>query len=488
MKPLQDILYKSSLLQLKGNASVAIQQLSIDSRKIQPGTCFIAVKGTNTDGHAHIGQAIQLGAVAIVCETLPDILHEEITYVQVRNSASAAGYMAHAFFGNISEKIKIVGVTGTNGKTTVATLLYQLFSSMGHRCGLISTVCNRIGSQELASTHTTPDAISLNLLLHQMAEAGCRYIFMECSSHAIHQHRIAGIHFAGAIFTNITHDHLDYHQTFDAYIKAKKAFFDELSSSAFALSNLDDPRGTVMMQNTRGKKYGYALKNIADFKGKILENNLEGLQLAIDHLQVHFRLIGTFNAYNLLAVYAAAVLLGEERENVLSTLSNLPGAQGRFETLRSSRKGLLGIIDYAHTPDALKNVLATIQQLKQQNEQLITIVGCGGDRDKTKRPLMGSVACAWSDRVIFTSDNPRSEDPQSILSDMQTELTSAERKKMLLIQDRKEAIETAVKIAGLSDIILLAGKGHETYQEIKGVKYPFDDKQVLAEVFEKLDV
>jgi UDP-N-acetylmuramoyl-L-alanyl-D-glutamate--2,6-diaminopimelate ligase len=320
-----------------------------------------------------------------------------------------------------------------------------------------------------------------------MHAAGCTHVFMECSSHAIHQHRIAGIHFTGAIFTNITHDHLDYHQTFDAYIKAKKGFFDMLGSDAFALSNADDARGTVMLQNTKANKYFYGLKNITDFKGKMLENNLEGLQLSIEHHQVHFRLIGAFNAYNLLAVYAAAVLVGENKESVLSTLSNLPGAQGRFETIRSQKKELLGIIDYAHTPDALKNVLSTIQQLKQQQEQLITIVGCGGDRDKTKRPLMGSVACTWSDRVIFTSDNPRSENPESILMDMQAELSSAERKKLLIIEDRKQAIETAVKIAGSRDIILVAGKGHEKYQEIKGVKYPFDDKTVLREIFAQLD-
>ncbi|MBU6158946.1 MAG: UDP-N-acetylmuramoyl-L-alanyl-D-glutamate--2,6-diaminopimelate ligase [Bacteroidetes bacterium] len=487
MKILQDILYKTSILQIQGKATVAVQQLIIDSRMVQPGTCFIAIKGVHTDGHQHISQAIEAGAVAVVCEQLPETLQDEITYIQVRNSAEAAGYMAHAFFGNVSNQLKIVGVTGTNGKTTVATLLYQLFSSLGYQCGLISTVANRIGSETLVATHTTPDAIQLNTLLSQMHAAGCTHVFMECSSHAIHQHRIAGIQFTGAIFTNITHDHLDYHQTFDAYIKAKKGFFDRIGSDAFALTNADDARGTVMLQNTKAKKYTYGLKNISDFKGKMLENNLEGLQLSIEHHQVHFRLIGAFNAYNLLAVYAAAVLMGENKELVLSTLSNLSGAQGRFETIRSNKKELLGIIDYAHTPDALKNVLSTIQQLKQQQEQLITIVGCGGDRDKTKRPLMGSVACALSDRVIFTSDNPRSENPESILTDMQAELSSAERKKLLVIEDRKQAIETAVKIAGCRDIILLAGKGHEKYQEIKGVKYPFDDKSVLSEIFAQMD-
>jgi UDP-N-acetylmuramoyl-L-alanyl-D-glutamate--2,6-diaminopimelate ligase len=488
MKLLRDILYKTSILQVAGSTDIEINQLSIDSREVVKGTCFIAIKGVQTDGHTFITKAIELGAVAIVCEMIPEKLVDGITYVVVSSSAAAAGNMAHLFYGNVSEQMKIVGVTGTNGKTTVATLLFKLFSALGYKCGLVSTVQNHIGEEVLPSTHTTPDAVRLNELLRRMHDAGCTHVFMECSSHAIHQHRIDGIRFAGAVFTNITHDHLDYHQTFDAYIKAKKAFFDLLSSDAFALSNLDDQRGAVMLQNTKAKKYYYSLRTITDFKAKILENTLEGLQMEVQQHQVHFRLIGMFNAYNLLAVYAASALLGESAEKVLSTLSNITGAEGRFETIRSSYKNLLGIIDYAHTPDALKNVLTTIQQLKQKNEQLITVVGCGGDRDKTKRPLMGAVACEWSDQVIFTSDNPRSEDPESILADMENELSSAAKRKMMSISDRRNAIYTAVKIAESNDIILIAGKGHEKYQEIKGVKYPFDDKDELRKVFGELNV
>jgi UDP-N-acetylmuramoyl-L-alanyl-D-glutamate--2,6-diaminopimelate ligase len=487
MHTLRDILYKTAILQVTGSTDIDIHKISIDSREVKAGTCFVAIKGVQTDGHHYITKAVEQGAAAIVCEQLPGNINTAITYVVVRNSAEAAGNMAHIFYGNVSEQMKVVGVTGTNGKTTVATLLYKLFSELGYCCGLISTVQNHIGNEVLPSTHTTPDAIQLNALLARMKDAGCNYVFMECSSHAIHQHRIAGIHFTGAVFTNITHDHLDYHQTFDAYIKAKKAFFDLLFSDAFALSNLDDQRGGVMLQNTKAKKYYYSLRTITDFKAKILENSLEGLQLDIHQHQVHFRLIGMFNAYNLLAVYAAAVLLGETPEIVLSALSNITGAEGRFETVRSIRKNLLGIIDYAHTPDALKNVLSTIRQLKQKDEQVITVVGCGGDRDKTKRPIMGEVACEWSDQVIFTSDNPRSEDPEVILADIQKDLTSAARRKMIMISDRREAIHTAVRLASSNDIILVAGKGHEKYQEIKGVKYPFDDKAELSKVFQELE-
>ncbi len=488
MKLLRDILYKTSILQVAGSTDVEILRLSTNSHEVVKGSCFIAIRGIQADGHAFISKAVEGGAVAVVCEVMPEKLLHDVTYVLVANSAAAAGNMAHLFYGSVSEQMKIVGVTGTNGKTTVATLLFKLFSASGHKCGLISTVQNHIGEEIVSSTHTTPDAIRLNELLGRMHAVGCTHVFMECSSHAIHQHRIEGIRFAGAVFTNLTHDHLDYHQTFDAYIKAKKAFFDVLGSDAFALSNLDDQRGAVMLQNTRAKKYYYSLRTITDFKAKILENTLEGLQMEVQQHQVHFRLIGMFNAYNLLAVYAAAVLLGEPEEKVLSTLSNITGAEGRFETIRSSNKNLLGIIDYAHTPDALKNVLSTIQQLKQKNEQLITVVGCGGDRDKTKRPLMGAVACEWSDQVIFTSDNPRSEEPESILTDMESELSSAAKRKMMSISDRRNAIYTAVKLADENDIILIAGKGHEKYQEIKGEKYPFDDKAELRRVFGELNV
>jgi UDP-N-acetylmuramoyl-L-alanyl-D-glutamate--2,6-diaminopimelate ligase len=488
MKKLSDILYKSSILKVIGSTDIDIHQLSIDSRSAVKGSCFIAIKGEKTDGHAYIDKATASGAVAVVCEKIPDEIIEGVTYVQVTDSAYAAGNMAHIFFGSVSSVVKVFGVTGTNGKTTVATLLFKLFSRLGYTCGLISTVQNHIGNAILPSTHTTPDPISLNTLLFEMKEAGCTHIFMECSSHAIHQHRIAGIEFRGAIFTNITHDHLDYHQTFDAYIKAKKSFFDTLSSDAFALSNMDDQRGEVMLQNTKARKYYYSLRSITDFKGKILVNSLEGLLMDIQHREVHFRLIGSFNAYNLLAVYATAVLAGEQAEEVLRELSSITGAEGRFDTIRSMSNNVLGIIDYAHTPDALKNVLATIHQLKQKNEQLITVVGCGGDRDKTKRPLMGAAACEWSDQVIFTSDNPRSEDPEIILQEMASELTSAAKRKTMTISDRRKAIEAAVGLAGMNDIILVAGKGHEKYQEIKGVKYPFDDKAMLLEIFEQRNV
>jgi UDP-N-acetylmuramoyl-L-alanyl-D-glutamate--2,6-diaminopimelate ligase len=488
MKKLSDILYKSSILKVIGSTDIDIIQLSIDSRSVEKGACFIAIKGEKTDGHTYIDTAIAGGSVAIICTSIPVTLIEGVTYVQVVDSANAAGTMAHQFFGNVSKEVNVFGVTGTNGKTTVATLLFKLFSKLGYTCGLISTVQNHIGNEIIPSTHTTPDAISLNALLYRMKAAGCTHVFMECSSHAIHQHRIAGIEFKGAIFTNITHDHLDYHHTFDAYIKAKKSFFDMLTSDAFALSNLDDQRGEVMLQNTKAQKFFYSLKSVAAFKGKILVNSLEGLQMDIQNHEVHFHLIGIFNAYNLLAVYAAAVLAGEQAEEVLRVLSSLNGAEGRFDTIRSKRNNVLGIIDYAHTPDALKNVLLTIHQLKQKNEQLITVVGCGGDRDKTKRPLMGAAACEWSDQVIFTSDNPRSEDPETILMEMAAELTSAAKRKTMTISDRRNAIESAVGLAGMNDIILIAGKGHEKYQEIKGVKYPFDDKAVLVEVFEQKNV
>jgi UDP-N-acetylmuramoyl-L-alanyl-D-glutamate--2,6-diaminopimelate ligase len=488
MKKLSDILYKSSILQVAGETDIEIAQLSIDSRRVENGACFIAISGEKTDGHTHIDQAITRGAVAVICETMPSVLQPQITYVQVADTAFAAGMMAHNFFGNVSESVQVFGVTGTNGKTTIATLLYKLFTQMGYTCGLISTVQIHIGDEIIPSTHTTPDAIQLNALLYKMKLAGCTHVFMECSSHAIHQHRIAGIRFRGAIFTNITHDHLDYHKTFDAYIKAKKSFFDGLSAAAFAISNGDDQRGAVMLQNTRAAKYYYSLKSMADFKGKILDNSLEGLQMDMQGREVHFRLIGAFNAYNLLAVYATAVLAGEPAEDVLRVLSSITGAEGRFETIRSAKNNLLGIIDYAHTPDALKNVLTTIHQLKQKNEQLITVVGCGGDRDKTKRPLMGAAACEWSDQVIFTSDNPRSEDPEIILQEMTAELSSAAKRKALMLTDRKKAIEAAVGLAHVNDIILIAGKGHEKYQEIGGVKYPFDDKQVLRDIFEQKKV
>ncbi len=405
--------------------------MQIDSRKVKSDSVFIAVKGTTADGHQFIDKAIGSGAVVIVCEIIPSSTKDGITYVQVENSAAAAGYIAHNFFGSPSEKMKVVGVTGTNGKTTIATLLYKLFTSLGYKCGLLSTVENRIGDKIVSATHTTPDAISLNSLLKQMLDEGCSHVFMEASSHAIQQHRITGLKFTGGIFSNITHDHLDYHKTFDEYIRVKKSFFDSLPSDAFAISNADDKRGTVMLQNTNAKKYFYSLKTMAEFKGKILENNLTGLVMNVNDQEVHFRLIGEFNAYNLLAVYGAAICLGEEKQEVLRCLSVLTGAEGRFDYMISAKEKLIAIVDYAHTPDALLNVLATIKKLKKGFEQVITVVGCGGDRDKTKRPVMAEVACEHSDKVIFTSDNPRSEDPAQIIKDMETGVSRCRKKKSI---------------------------------------------------------
>jgi UDP-N-acetylmuramoyl-L-alanyl-D-glutamate--2,6-diaminopimelate ligase len=484
---LQEILYKVRIRSVKGNTSIEVKDLQIDSRKVTAGSCFIAIKGTATDGHTFIDKAIANGATAIVCETLPADFSDNITYVEVENSATAAGYMSHNFYGEPTAKMKLVGVTGTNGKTTIATLLWKLFTGLGYKCGLISTVQNQIGNTIIDATHTTPDAISLNALLKQMVDEDCTYVFMECSSHAIHQHRIAGLNFAGALFSNITHDHLDYHQTFDEYIRVKKSWFDNLPATAFAISNADDKRGAVMLQNTAAKKYFYSLKTMADFKGKILDNSLAGLHMIINDTDVFFRLIGEFNAYNLLAVYGAAICLGEPKNEVLQVLSSLQGADGRFDYIVSKNEKVIGIVDYAHTPDALLNVLATIKNLRQGNEHIITVVGCGGDRDKTKRPIMAEVACEHSDRVIFTSDNPRSEDPLSILHDMEVGVNVVARKKYISIADRKEAIKTAISLSAKEDILLIAGKGHEKYQEIKGVKYDFDDKKVLKELFELLE-
>lgn len=486
MALLQDILFKVNIRSVNGPTAVEISDLQMDSRKVTNGTAFIAIKGVAADGHQFIDMAVKNGATAIICEKMPDEKKESVTYIEVENSSSAAGYMAHNYYGQPSEKLKLVGVTGTNGKTTIATLLFKLFTQLGYKCGLLSTVQNHIGETVIAATHTTPDAISLNALLKQMLYDGCTHVFMETSSHAVHQHRITALNFTGGIFSNITHDHLDYHRTFDEYIRVKKAFFDSLPSSAFAISNADDKRGTVMLQNTNASKFYYSLKTIADFKGRILENGLTGLIMTVNGQEVHFRLIGEFNAYNLLAVYGAAICLGEDKNQVLLYLSAISGAEGRFEYYLSPKEKVIGIIDYAHTPDALVNVLTTIQKLRKGYEQVITVVGCGGDRDKTKRPVMGEVACEYSNKAIFTSDNPRSEDAREILKDMETGLTSAARRKYIAIADRKEAIKTAVSMSKTEDIILIAGKGHEKYQEIKGVKHPFDDKQVLLEMFELL--
>ncbi len=484
---LQDILYKVSIRSVKGNTNTTINDLQIDSRKVKSGSCFIAVKGHAVDGHQFIETAVANGASAVVCEEMPANTNDRVVYIQVENSSVAAGYMSHNFYGEPSLKLKLVGVTGTNGKTTIATLLWKLFSALGYKCGLISTVQNQIGDEVISATHTTPDAVSVNTLMKKMLDAGCEYVFMECSSHAIHQHRITGLQFAGALFSNITHDHLDYHKTFDEYIRVKKSWFDGLPSPAFAISNMDDKRGMVMLQNTAAKKYYYSLKTMADFKGKILENSLTGLHMMVNEQEVFFRLIGEFNAYNLLAVYGAAVCLGKDKQEVLQKLSSLSGAEGRFDYTVSKNDKVVGIVDYAHTPDALLNVLATIKNLKQGHEHIITVVGCGGDRDKTKRPIMAEVACEYSDKVIFTSDNPRSEDALEILKDMEAGVSVVARKKYISIADRKEAIKTAISLAQKEDIVLIAGKGHEKYQEIKGVKHDFDDKQVLSEMFNLLE-
>jgi len=486
MALLQDILYKAGIRSVTGRTDVEVKDVQTDSRKITDGSVFIAIRGVNVDGHQFIEKVVANGAVAVVAEQLPVVLKEGVTYVQVENSGIAAGFIAHNFYGQPSEKLKLVGVTGTNGKTTIATLLYKLFTALGYQCGLLSTVQNRVGEKAIEATHTTPDQVSINALLKEMVETGCTHVFMESSSHAIHQHRIAGLKFAGGIFSNITHDHLDYHKTFDEYIKVKKSFFDTLGVNAFAISNADDKRGVVMLQNSVAHRYLYSLRTMADFKGKILENSLTGLVMTVNDQEVHFRLIGEFNAYNLLAVYGAAICLGEDKQEVLRCLSILTGAEGRFDYIISKGEQVIGIVDYAHTPDALLNVLATIRNLRKGHEQVITVVGCGGDRDKSKRPIMAEVAAEHSDRVILTSDNPRSEDPAQILRDMEAGLNTAAKRKTISIADRKEAIKTAVSFSKTDDIVLIAGKGHEKYQDIKGVKYPFDDKEILIEMFEML--
>ncbi|MGN7205406.1 UDP-N-acetylmuramoyl-L-alanyl-D-glutamate--2,6-diaminopimelate ligase [Pedobacter sp. SAFR-022] len=477
---LQDILYGVTIQMLVGVTNREVAALEFDSRKVQPETVFFAIKGTLADGHQYIGQTIAAGASVIVCEDMPEVQSPEVTYIQVENAHVALGIMAANFYGNPSSKLKLVGITGTNGKTTIATLLFKLFTELGYAVGLISTVENQIKETVIPSTHTTPNPVALNLLLKQMVDAGCVYCFMEVSSHAVVQHRIEGLHFAGAVFSNITHDHLDFHKTFDNYIKAKKAFFDGLPKAAFALTNADDKNGMVMLQNTKATKKSYALKQMADFKAKIIENSFSGLNLEIDQLEVYFKLVGSFNAYNLLAVYGTAILLGEDKMQVLTVLSELSGAEGRFDYVANNQK-IIGIVDYAHTPDAVQNVLSTIANIRKGTEQVITVIGCGGDRDTSKRPVMAQVACDWSDKVILTSDNPRTEDPNAILRDMEAGVSPSNKRKTLTITDRKEAIKTACHLAKPGDIILVAGKGHEKYQEISGVRYHFDDKEILTE-------
>lgn len=476
---LENILKHLSLKEVTGQQDREISRIDFDSRKVIQDGVFVAVRGTQVDGHQFIEKAIDHGAAAIVAEELPKERKEEVTYIAVADSALALGWMAANWYGHPSGQLKLVGVTGTNGKTTIATLLYDLMTDLGFKVGLISTIHNRIGSNIMPSTHTTPDPMSIQALLAEMVAEGCDYAFMEVSSHAADQRRIDGLQFAGGIFTNITHDHLDYHKTFQAYINAKKRFFDILPKTAFALVNADDKRGEVMLQNTGAKPYRYSLHTLADFRAKVLDSSIEGLHLEIDGYEVYARLIGEFNAYNLVAVYGAAVLLGFPPEEVLTTLSNLRAAEGRFDYVVDTQRQLTGIVDYAHTPDALEKVLDAIRRLKRNNSRIITVVGCGGDRDKTKRPEMARVSCELSDLVIFTSDNPRFEVPEAILADMEAGVPENAQQRTLTLVDRKTAIQTACRMARNGDIILVAGKGHEKYQEIQGVRRPFDDKEIL---------
>ena len=478
MKILKDILYKTGIEDVIGSTNLAVEKITFDSREVEKFTLFVAVKGVNVDGHQFINKAIEQGAEAIVCEDLPAELNPKITYVKVQNSKRALGIIASNFYDNPSEKLTMVGVTGTNGKTTVATLLFNLFKAMGHKTGLLSTVENRIADKIIPSTHTTPDAIQLNSLLAKMVENGVSHCFMEVSSHAIDQDRIAGLVFDLGIFTNITHDHLDYHKTFNEYIKAKKKFFDNLSEEAKALINIDDKHGEVMVQNTKAKVYTYAMKTLADFHVKILENHFDGMLLSIDGQEVWTKLIGEFNAYNILAVYGSSVLLGKDKMVVLTNISLLEPVEGRFQYFKTENN-IAAIVDYAHTPDALQNVLETIKKIRTGNEKLITVVGCGGDRDKEKRPSMAKIASEYSDKVILTSDNPRSENPETIIDEMRTGVEPQNYKKVHSIVNRREAIKTASALASEGDIILVAGKGHEKYQEIKGEKFPFDDYEEL---------
>ncbi|MFM2136008.1 MAG: hypothetical protein RL021_1408 [Bacteroidota bacterium] len=482
MKSLKDILYKSGILEVVGSTDVGISDVCFDSRKVRDGSLFVAVRGTQSDGHAFIPSVTTAGAAAVVCEQLPADTVPDVCYVKVQDSSAALGIIASNFYDNPSGKMKLVGVTGTNGKTTTVTLLFQLFRQLGYRVGLISTVRNQINDRVIPSTHTTPDPVQLNALLSSMADDGCSFAFMEVSSHAVVQQRIAGLQFAGGVFTNITHDHLDYHKTFDEYLKAKKQFFDVLGEDAFALTNSDDRNGAVMLQNTKALKRTYGVKSMADYKCRLVENQFSGLLLNLDGIDVLCRLVGSFNAYNLTAAYATAVLLGEERMRVLTALSVLHPVEGRFDYV-TSQANIVGVIDYAHTPDALQNVLNTLHDVATGGGRIITIVGCGGDRDAAKRPVMARIACELSDRVILTSDNPRSEDPAEILRQMEQGVPSKDHLKTLTIADRKEAIKTAVSLSEPGDVILVAGKGHEKYQEVKGVRLPFDDKQVLEEYF-----
>jgi len=480
MKLLSDIIYKADIEDVLGATHVAVDSVCFDSRKVHKLSLFVAVKGVSSDGHLFIEKAIEDGAVAIVCSEMPLHIKEHITYVKVKDTSFALGIIASNFYDNPSSKLKLVGVTGTNGKTTTVTLLYHLFKFLGYKTGLISTVKNYIDTVEYQATHTTPDAVQLNELLAKMVEVGVTYCFIEVSSHSVVQHRISGLNFTGAAFSNITHDHLDYHGTFDNYLAAKKGFFDQLNAQAFAIANRDDRHFAVMLQNTKAIKKTCSINQQADFKAKIIENHFAGLELQLDGTEVWTKLIGSFNAYNILMVYAVAIMLKQDRTNVLTAISSLNPVDGRFQFIRSSN-AITGIVDYAHTPDALANVLKTIQDIRTGNENIITVVGCGGDRDAAKRPVMAEIACKMSNRIILTSDNPRSEDAEEIINQMMKGVDAVAKKKVLCITDRRQAIKTACALASANDIVLIAGKGHEKYQEIKGVKYSFDDMQELSE-------
>ncbi|MCF7561014.1 UDP-N-acetylmuramoyl-L-alanyl-D-glutamate--2,6-diaminopimelate ligase [Sabulilitoribacter multivorans] len=485
MIALKDILYKVTINAVVGSTGVDVSNVDFDSRKIRKGDLFVAIKGTVADGHKFIDVAINNGATSIVCEEIPENLMDGITYVEVDNSSKALAIIASNYYETPSENLRLVGVTGTNGKTTVASLLYQLLKKAGYKVGLLSTVKIMVDNTEHKATHTTPDSLTINRYLHEMNAVGVEFCFMEVSSHGIHQFRTEGLHFEGAIFTNLSHDHLDYHKTFAEYRDVKKKFFDELSPKAFALVNVDDKNGLVMLQNTKARKYTYALKEYADYKSQILENQFGGLLLKINDSEVWTRLIGNFNAYNVLAIYATAELLGLEKVEILRLISDLESVSGRFQYVVTNEK-ITAIVDYAHTPDALKNVLETINSIRTKNEELITVVGCGGDRDKTKRPKMGHIASALSTKVIFTSDNPRSENPESILNDIEKGVEPQNYKKVLTISDRRQAIKTACQMAQPNDIVLIAGKGHETYQEIKGERFDFDDFKIVQELLKQL--
>ncbi|MBT4774500.1 MAG: UDP-N-acetylmuramoyl-L-alanyl-D-glutamate--2,6-diaminopimelate ligase [Crocinitomicaceae bacterium] len=486
MRLLKDIIYGVRIENVIGSTNIAVEGIDYDSRKVVKFGLFVAIPGTQVDGHEFISTAISSGAVSIICEKLPQERVEDVTYILVKSASKALGIIASNFYNNPSHQIKLIGVTGTNGKTTTVTLMYNLYRLMGFKVGLLSTVVNKIHSEVLDSTHTTPNALELNKLLSEMVEKGCTMCFMEVSSHAVAQSRIEGLRFAGGVFTNITREHLDYHGTFDNYIIAKKGFFDSLSTEAFALVNNDQSQSETMVQDTPAKVFTYGINSVADYKVKILENHFNGLHLNIDGQELYSKLIGRFNAYNILAAYSTAVLLGHDKIDVLTTISNLNSVQGRFEYLKSE-KGVVGIVDYAHTPDALENVLKTIKDIRTGNEMVITVVGCGGDRDRGKRPLMGKIACQFSDQVIFTSDNPRTEDPNFIIEEMQKGVEPIDYKKTVAIPSRKEAIKMAVSIAHAGDILLIAGKGHENYQIVGDQTLPFDDMQVLNETLKVLD-